>query len=76
MIASQKEDLSRIFQFEGKEKANHLETLTATVDVISQEDVVKAANVARLLRCPPNVKEAHQTIVIAMQVTKYLDRWL
>ena len=76
VIASQKEDLSRVFQLEGKEKANHLETLTATVDVVTQEDVVEAANVARLLWCPPNIEEAHQAIVIAMQVAKYLDRWL
>lgn len=76
MIASEEEDLSWVFQLEGEEKANHLETLTATVDVISQENIIEAANVARLLWRPPNVKETHQAIVVAVNVAKYLDRGL
>ena len=50
--------------------------MTAAVNVISQENVVEAANIARLLRCPPNIEETHQTVIVAMYVAKYLDRGL
>ena len=76
VIASQKENLSRVLQFECEQQANHLETLTSTVYVIAEEDVVEAANIACLLRRSPNIKEPHQTIVVAMQVAKYFDRRL
>ena len=76
MIASEKENLSGIFQFKCEQQANHLKTLTSTIDVIAQEDVVKATNVTCLLRRPPNIKESHQAIVVAMQIAKYFDRWL
>ena len=76
VIASQEENLPRVLQFKRQQQANHLETLTSTVDVIAEEDVVEAANIASLLRRSPNVEEPHQAIVVAMQVAEYFDRRL
>lgn len=76
VVASEEENLSRILQFEGKQEADHLQTLTATIDVIAQEDIVKTANISCLLWCTPNIKEPHQTIVVTVDVSENLDRRL
>ena len=76
VVAAEQEDLARVLQFQGEQEADHLKTLTAAVDVIAEEDIVEAANITSLLRRLPNVKEAHQSVVVAVDVTKDLDRRL
>ena len=76
MIASQQEYVPGILEFKSEEKADNFETLGSTVNIVTQEDVVKAANVTCLLRCSPNIEESHQTVVVAVQIAKDLDGWL
>ena len=59
MIASQKEYLAGVLELKRKEQAQNFKTLAATINIVTKEDVVQVSDVARLLRCPPNVKEAH-----------------
>ena len=75
VVASQKENLARILQFERQKQANDFQRLTATVYIVTQEQVVETANVAVLLGRSPNVEEAHQVVVVAVQVAKNLDGW-
>ena len=74
MITSQHENLTRILQFESQKKAKHFETLTATIDIVSEEDIVETANVASFLRRAPDIEETHQIVIISMDVAENLDR--
>ena len=73
MVASEKEDLARVLQLQGEQETNDFERLTASVDVVAQEDVIETADIASLLRCPPDVKEAHQVVVVAVDVAEDFD---
>ncbi len=50
--------------------------MVTTIDVVTQEDVIKTADVSCLLRRPPNVEEAHQVVVVAVDVPENFDRRL
>jgi len=76
MVTAQKEDLTRILEFEGEEEADDFETLSATVNVISEEHVVKATNITCLLWCAPDIEESHQISVISVDIAENFDRRL
>ena len=59
MIPAKQEYLSWIFELQCEEQAQNFQTLASTINIVTQEDVVEVGDVARLLRCLPDVKEAH-----------------
>lgn len=76
MVASQKENLSGVLELQREQEADDLETLATTINIVAQENVIKTANITCLLRRTPNVKESHQTIVVAVHIAKNLNRRL
>jgi hypothetical protein len=68
--------LFRVFEFESHQKADHFETLATFIDVVTQEKVIKAANVTRFTWRAPNVKESHQINVVAVNVAENFNWWL
>ena len=73
MVASQKENLARILEFQRQEKAHNFKGLAATVNIIAQEHVVERADISCLLRCAPDIEESHQISVIAVNVSENFD---
>ena len=59
MIPAKQEYLAWVFELQCKEQAQNFQTLASTINIVTQEDVVEVGDVARLLRCLPDVKEAH-----------------
>lgn len=76
MVSSQKENLLRVLELKRKQKAEHFQTLRAPVDIVTQEEVVVASNVSGFDGRFPDVEEAHEIVVVAVNVTKDFDRWL
>jgi len=76
VIATQQEDLAGILKLKREEKAENLQTLTSTIYVVAQEDVVEGANITGLLGGLPDVEEAHQVVVVTVEVSEDLDGWL
>ena len=59
MIPAKQEYLAWVFELQCEEQAQNFQTLASTINIVTQEDVVEVGDVARLLRCLPDVKEAH-----------------
>ena len=77
MVPAKKEYLQRIFELEGEQEADDLETLAADIHVVAQEEVVQPADVAtfRLVRRSfPEVKEPHQVVVVSVDVAENFGR--
>ena len=73
MVASEHKDLFGVLQLQSHQKTNYFERLATFIDVVAQEEVVIARNVARIAGRAPNIKEAHHVDVVAMDVSKNLD---
>lgn len=73
MVSPKKENLLWILEFQGKQKAKHLETLRTSVNIVAQEKVIKACNIARLTWRLPNVEEPHEVMVVTMDVAEDLN---
>ena len=48
--------------------------MIASVDIVTEEQVVKALNVAVFRRRAPQVKEPHQILVLPVNISEHLDR--
>ena len=68
MVASQKEEIIREFNFVCKEQTNGFDTLLSTIDVISNEKELLVAT-----RVPSYFKESEQVEVLSVDVSEYLD---
>lgn len=73
VVSSQHEDLLGVLELQSHQKANDLQALATLVNVVAQEQVVKTIDIAVLARGSPNVEEAHQVNVVAVDVTKNFD---
>jgi len=67
VVATEQEEILGILDFVGKEKANGLKTLFATIDVISQEEIVGIRREATVF------KQTKKIIVLAVDITNDLD---
>ena len=76
VVASEEYYLFGVAKFERHQKANDFQTELSLIHVVSKEEVVKCVYVSILLRCLPNIKEAHQVDVLPVNVSKYFDRRL
>ena len=63
MISSQKEEILRIFDLISQQKANNLQAVLSSVNVISQEKVVGLRRVATIL------KKSQQVRILPMDIT-------
>ena len=61
-------DLKRHQQTDG------LERVVAPVDVVAQEQVVVALDVAVVVRNAPQVEEPHEVLILAVNVAEHFDR--
>ena len=50
--------------------------MASTIDVITEEDIVCAVNITRLLRRPPNIEESHEVVIVTVEVSEDLNGWL
>lgn len=73
VVTSEHEDLLGVFKFECHQETDDLQTLTAFVNVVTQEKVIKTTDVASLAWMAPNVQESHQVNIVTMDVTKYFN---
>lgn len=74
MVPSKEDHLLGIFKFERHEQTDCFKAETAAIDVVTQKDVVKSLDITLLARPLPNIEKAHEVCVVAMQVTKDLER--
>ena len=63
MVAAQKEEVLRVLNLVGEQKANALERLLATIHVIPEEQVVRLGGKA------PVLEQSQQVVVLAVDVT-------
>lgn len=63
MISSEQEEVLRVFNFIGEKQAHSLETLLATINVISEEKVVGIRGEATIF------EQSQQIIVLTMDIT-------
>lgn len=74
MITSQQVDLIRILNFQRHQQAHRLQLVTATINVVSQKQVVITFYVACFGAWrTPQIKEPHQILVLAVNVPEYLN---
>jgi hypothetical protein len=73
MVSSKHVDLFWELNLESHEETDGLKRVVTAVDVVSEEDVVTALDVALLRRNSPKIEEAHKILVLAMDVTENLD---
>jgi len=59
-----------VLQFQSQQEAKHLQTLGSSIYVVAEEEVVEASDVTRLAWGLPDVEEAHQVVVISVNVSK------
>lgn len=73
MIPAQQVDLIWILNFQRHQQAHCLQLVTATINVVSQKQVVITFDVARFGAWrTPQIKEPHQILVLAVNVPEYL----
>ena len=68
MIATQNEEVLRVLDLVGKEQADGLEGLLATVDVVTQEEVVGLGRKAAIF------EQAQEIIVLAVNIAANLSK--
>lgn len=73
MVTSEQVDFIREFYFQRHKQTNCLELVTASVHVVSQEQVVVTLNVPCLTWGAPQVEEPHQVLVLTVDISKYFD---
>ena len=56
MVASEQEEVLRVFDFVGEQETNGLETLLATIHVIAEEQVVGFRRKTAVLEQPKQVR--------------------
>lgn len=68
VVAAEDEEILRELDLEGKNEADGLQTLFATIDVVSKEEVVRSGREATVL------EQTEEIVVLAVNVTADLDR--
>ena len=48
--------------------------MTASINIVTKEQVIEAFNVSVLAWAAPQIEESHQVLVLSMNVSEYLDR--
>jgi hypothetical protein len=74
VVSSEHEDLLWILQFQRKEQAKYFQTLRPSVNIVTEEEVIKTCNVPTFARSFPNVEEPHQVMIISVNVSEDFDR--
>jgi len=73
VVATEQVNLVWELHFQSHEQANGLERVVATVDVVTQEEVVVTFDVTVLVRDSPEIEESHQVLVLPVNVTEDFD---
>ena len=47
--------------------------MVASVDVVSEEQIIIRLDITILIRRPPKIKESHQILVLAVDISEHLD---
>ena len=76
VITSQHKYLLWVLQLERQQQAQHFKTLSAAINIIAQEKVIIASDISRLTWRFPNVEEAHQVMIVTVNVAEDLNRRL
>lgn len=74
VVASQQNNLFRIFELECEQKTNNFKRVLTSIDVVSEEQVVISMDVSFFRGFLPNIKESHQIDVASVDVSEYFDR--
>jgi hypothetical protein len=64
--------------FKGKEEANCLERMTASIDEISEEDVIEILDIfflTELMGGAVECEETHEICELSMDISKYFEWW-
>lgn len=70
MISSQQVDVVWVSDLESHQEANGLERVVSSINKVAKEQVIVGLNVASLVRRAPQIEEAHQILVLAVDIAE------
>lgn len=74
VVATKHMNLVWELDFECHQETDSLKGVCATINVITQEEVVVTLDIAIVIRDAPQVEESHQILVLAMDIAEYFNR--
>ena len=75
MVTTQQYNLSGILELQCHQDADDFKRVLALINIIPEEHVIICVYIAHLVRCLPEVKEAHQVNVLTVNVAEDLGWW-
>lgn len=83
MVSSQQMDLVWESDLECHQKADGLQRVVTSINIVTQEEIVVVFDISVLIWCSPKIEESHQILILAMDISEYLhwgvylqDHWL
>ena len=73
VVASEQVNLIWELYLEGHQEADRLEGVHATIDIITEEQVVVTLNIAVIVRVAPKIEESHQILILSVDIAEHFD---